>query len=99
MPSSSSVAVAGDSLENRFFKITVDPQTGAVASIYDKELARELVDRNAPHKLNQFVARWVQSGRLESPAARRSRRGRVAPCTGAWSYPPPAPVARRSPRK
>ena len=39
-PTSSGVAVADNSLENRFFKITVDPQSGAVASVYDKELAR-----------------------------------------------------------
>ena len=46
-------------LENRIFKITLNPQTGAVASIYDKELKREIVDSDAPHELNQFVARWV----------------------------------------
>lgn len=81
-PSSSSVAVADHSLENRFFKISVDPQTGAVESIYDKELSRELVDRSAPHKLNQLVARWVKTGQLESPSRATVRRGPGGPVYG-----------------
>lgn len=66
----SSINVDGASLENRFFKVAVDSQTGAIESIYDKELSRELVDKNAPHKFNQFVARWVQSGKQEGPKER-----------------------------
>jgi alpha-mannosidase len=36
----SSINVDGTSLENRFFKVAVDSQTGAIESIYDKELSR-----------------------------------------------------------
>lgn len=60
---------AQNSLENRYFKVTLDPRTGAIASIYDKELSRELVDAQAPDKLNQFVAKWVQTGKREGPSA------------------------------
>lgn len=55
------------SLENRFFKVAFDPETGAIASLYDKELERELVDGQAPHRLNQFIARWAKTGEEEGP--------------------------------
>ena len=58
-----------NSIENRFFKVVLDPRTGAIASIHDKELARELVDQQAPDKLNQWVAKWVQTAKQEGPAA------------------------------
>jgi len=81
-PSSGGVAVTDNTLENQFFKITVDPQTGAVASVYDKELSRELVDRDAPHRLNQFIARSVASGQLESPGRATIRKGQSGPVCG-----------------
>lgn len=42
-------------LENSFYRITLDSQSGAVRSIYDKQLARELVDSSSPYRLNQYV--------------------------------------------
>jgi len=79
---SSSVVLGEGSLENRFFKVTLDSQTGAIASIYDKELSRELVDKGAEHKLNQFVSRWVQSGKKESPKKATIRKGQSSPVYG-----------------
>ncbi|MHC4890081.1 MAG: glycoside hydrolase family 38 N-terminal domain-containing protein [Planctomycetota bacterium] len=79
---SSSVAVGESSLENRFFKVILNPQTGAVESIYDKELSRELVDKAAPHKLNQFIARWVQTGKEESPKKAKIQKGQAGPIFG-----------------
>ena len=64
---SSEVSVTEHGLENRFFKVTLDPRTGAVASIYDKDLAQELVDQQASDKLNQLVAKWVETGKTEGP--------------------------------
>ena len=81
-PSSGGVAVGDNTLENRFFRITVAPQTGSVQSVYDKEFARELVDRDAPHQLNQFIARWAASGRLESPSRATVRKGQSGPVYG-----------------
>jgi len=43
------------SIENSFYKITVDPDSGAVSSIYDKQLGRELVDVNSPYKFGQYL--------------------------------------------
>ena len=45
---------AGDTLDNRYYTIKFDPATGAVASIYDKELKRELVDSSA-YGLNAYL--------------------------------------------
>jgi len=79
---SSSVVVGDRSLENRFFRVTLDPQTGAIESIYDKELSRELVDRDAPHKVNQFIAKWVKTGKQESPKKANIRKGQSGPVYG-----------------
>ena len=70
------------SLENRFFKVTLDPRTGAIASIYDKELSREIVDQDSADKLNQFVARWVQTGKREGPASAKITKGQSGPVYG-----------------
>lgn len=42
-------------VENRFYRLTLNPLTGAVASLIDKETGRELVDRSAPYGLNQLL--------------------------------------------
>jgi len=78
----SRVVVDESGLENQFFKVKLDPRTGAVESIYDKELSRELVDKQAPHKLNQFVARWVQTGKQEGPNKTVIRKGQSGPVYG-----------------
>lgn len=69
-------------LENCFFKVTLNPQTGTIESIYDKELKREIVDREAPHQLNQFIARWVISGEEVSPSSSNIRKGQDGPIYG-----------------
>ena len=79
---SSEVVVGERNLENRFFKVALNPQTGAIESIYDKELSREIVDKDAPHKLNQLIARWVKSGEEESPEKVEIRRGQSGPIYG-----------------
>ena len=42
-------------LENTYYRVTLDPETGAVRSILDKELNRELVDATSPYRFNQYV--------------------------------------------
>jgi len=42
-------------VENRFYRVTLDPTTGAVASIFDKELSREIVDQQSPYKFDQYL--------------------------------------------
>jgi len=52
-----SLSAGPHSLSNRYFHLELDPRTGAVRSVYDKELKRELVDSSAKHQFNQLV--WV----------------------------------------
>ncbi|HEX8499064.1 MAG TPA: polysaccharide lyase family protein [Pyrinomonadaceae bacterium] len=42
-------------LENSFYRVTLDPASGSVRGIYDKELNRELVDSSGPYRWNQYV--------------------------------------------
>jgi alpha-mannosidase len=42
-------------IENSFYRVVLDPQSGAVRSIYDKQLGRELVDASSPYRFNQYV--------------------------------------------
>ncbi len=49
------VRIDGHSLENRYFRVSLDPKTGGVVSVYDKELEVELVARDSPYKLNQYI--------------------------------------------
>jgi len=45
----------GYTLENRYYKILFDRNTGGISSIYDRELDRELVDKNADWKFNEYL--------------------------------------------
>ncbi len=43
------------SIENEFFKITFDPEKGAVSSWLDKQTGREWIDKNASHGFGQYL--------------------------------------------
>lgn len=55
--------VGGSVIENAFYRVTVDPKAGGLASVYDKELGRELVDLAAPYALNTYVYENPEGGR------------------------------------
>jgi alpha-mannosidase len=76
------ITVGPDKLESRFYRITIDPKTGGIKSIYDKELKHELVDQEATHKVNQFVMRWIQSGKIEGPTNVTVQKGQTGPVYG-----------------
>ena len=50
----------GTTIESRFYRITFDPATGGMTSIFDKELDRELLDTAAPYRANQYL--YVSGG-------------------------------------
>ena len=52
--------------ENSFYRITIAEDAGAVASIYDKQLRRELVDLNSPFRFGQYV--YVTGGDRDTEA-------------------------------
>jgi hypothetical protein len=54
-PAPQSRPAEGAALESRFYRLTFDPVSGAITSLFDKELRRELVDASAPYPLNQYL--------------------------------------------
>jgi hypothetical protein len=51
---------ASDLIENAFYRMQVDAATGAIKSIFDKQLNRELVDAASPYRFDQYV--YVEGG-------------------------------------
>jgi hypothetical protein len=49
-----------DGMENKFYRIQLDPTTGGIVSIYDKQLKCEFVDGGNKYKLNQYI--YVKGG-------------------------------------
>ncbi len=47
-------------VENDFYRVTVDPRRGGVTSIFDKQIHREIVDVKSPYLLNQYL--YVSGG-------------------------------------
>ncbi len=77
-----SLVVTDTTLENRFYKITVDPKTGVVKSIFDKELGKELVDEKAPHGFNQFISRSLPTAEEHLPKESIVQKGKTGPVLG-----------------
>lgn len=50
-----SVAFFEWGMENKYYRIEIDKLTGAIKSIFDKELGKELVDDSNEFKLNQYL--------------------------------------------
>jgi hypothetical protein len=46
--------------ENDYYRIEVDPAVGALKSVYDKQIVRELVDAASPYRFNQYL--YVSGG-------------------------------------
>jgi hypothetical protein len=52
-----------NSMENRFYKIMMDPASGGLSSVVDKETGQELIDQKAPYSLNQYIYENPEGGR------------------------------------
>ena len=50
-------------MENRFYRLQIDPKTGAITSLRDKSLNVELVEANAPHQFNEYLYQRVHDVR------------------------------------
>jgi hypothetical protein len=46
---------SANTIENEFFRVSVDPSRGGVSSVFDKQSGRELVDAKSPYVLDQYV--------------------------------------------
>ena len=54
-PSPAATESQPGTIENSFYRVTLDAQSGAVRGIYDKQLGRELVDAESTYRFNQYV--------------------------------------------
>ena len=50
----------GTTIESAYYRLVLDPETGAVRSIYDKQLMRELVNLESPYRFGQYL--YVSGG-------------------------------------
>ncbi|HEX6772475.1 MAG TPA: glycoside hydrolase family 38 C-terminal domain-containing protein, partial [Acidobacteriaceae bacterium] len=50
-------------MESSYYRVELDPATGALRSIYDKQLQKELVSRTSPYKFGQYL--YVRGGDKE----------------------------------
>jgi alpha-mannosidase len=48
-------AEQSSTLESPYYKVQLDPETGAVRSIYDKQLQRELVSQESPYRFGEYL--------------------------------------------
>jgi len=75
--------VTGNRLENQFYRLTFNPRTGALASIWDKQLAVELVDQTAPHQFNEYLYERIEkSGSQSTSVWYRVQSGQVSATAG-----------------
>jgi alpha-mannosidase len=47
--------VRGNIIENEFYRVTLDPASGAISNVFDKQVGRELVDPSSPYKFGQYL--------------------------------------------
>ena len=46
---------SAQSIENDYYRVAFDLQTGAISSVFDKQLNRELADQGSPHKFGTYL--------------------------------------------
>jgi alpha-mannosidase len=44
-----------NNIENQYYRVVFDPASGAIKSIYDKQLGKELVSPTSPYRANQYL--------------------------------------------
>ncbi|MGH9401077.1 MAG: polysaccharide lyase family protein [Terriglobia bacterium] len=49
-----------NTIENTYYRVVFDPTSGAIGSIYDKQLRKELANQSGPYRLNQYL--YVSGG-------------------------------------
>ncbi|MGA3323174.1 MAG: polysaccharide lyase family protein [Terriglobia bacterium] len=59
-PPGETVLPFSNTVENDFYRVELDPAAGAVRSVFDKQLHRELVDASSAYRLNQYL--YVSGG-------------------------------------
>jgi alpha-mannosidase len=83
IPEPDAVRISGNQIENEFYRVTLNPRTGGIRSIYDKQVKRELVDTNADFDLGELV--YVTGG--EGTSAIHSDLKHLPPPTFEYHWP------------
>ncbi|HUT93581.1 MAG TPA: glycoside hydrolase family 38 C-terminal domain-containing protein [Thermoguttaceae bacterium] len=55
-----------DTIENKYFRVRVDPQRGVVTSLVDKQSGRELVDASSRYGLGQYLYERFDADNIKS---------------------------------
>jgi hypothetical protein len=64
-PPMESKALSGNTLENEFIKVTLDPVRGVIASLFEKGTGREWVNGSAEYGLGQYLNERFESSQTE----------------------------------
>ena len=64
-PASASRSLSGNTLENEFIKVRLDPVRGAIASLVEKRAGREWVDGSAEYGLGQYLNERFESSQTD----------------------------------
>jgi len=64
-PPMESKTLSGNTLENEFIKVTLDPVRGVIASLLEKSAGREWVDGSAEYGLGQYLNERFESSQTE----------------------------------
>lgn len=70
-------SAATTTLESPFYRVILDPETGAIRSLYDKQLHRELADTQSPYRLGEYL--YVTGGDREPNTVLQYRAGSPQP--------------------
>lgn len=62
-------------LENQYYRLTLDPSTGAVRSLYDKQLRHEIVSQESPYRFGEYL--YVSKSAEHPFAIQGARAGRL----------------------
>jgi len=85
------LAVTESSIENAFFRISVNAKTGAIESVYDKQLDRELADTAATYHVNQLLVRDARTTKIKTPTRAKVRVGMRGPIAASLQISSQAP--------
>ncbi len=67
-PVSNQPATSTEELQNQYYKLVIDKATGAISSLFDKELQKELIDPLNPWKIGQAIHETMPDRRTYLPS-------------------------------
>jgi len=67
-PLQNSPATQTEELQNQYYKLVIDKATGAISSLYDKELQRDLIDSQNPWKIGQAIHETMTDRKTYKPS-------------------------------